>query len=97
MSVDLSEAFGTINYRLLLAKLETFPAKSLKFLQSYLSKRFQQTHVNYSLSNWAEISASVLQGSILGPLLFNIFLDDMFLLINTNNLKLQKMIILVTL
>ena len=73
--MDLSKAFDTINHSLLLAKLEAygFSMTSLKLMQSYLCNRFQRTSVNASFSNQKEIETGVPQGSILGPLLFNIF------------------------
>ena len=64
----------------------SFSAKSQILLQSYFSDRFQQTRINGSLSNWAEISVGVPQGSILGSLLFNIFLNDVFLFISNSKL-----------
>ena len=86
--LDLSKAFDTINHSLLLAKLEAygFSMTSLKLMQSYLCNRFQRTSVNSSLSDWKEIETGVPQGSILGPLLFNIFLNDIFCFLNNGNL-----------
>ena len=86
--MDLSKAFDTINHSLLLAKLEAygFSMTSLKLMQSYLCNRFQRTSVNASFSDWKEIETGVPQGSILGPLLFNIFLNDIFYFINNGNL-----------
>ena len=71
---DLSKAFGCINHELLIAKLEAygFDHESLIYVYSYLSDRKQRTIVNVSFSTWAEIIVGVPQGSILGPLLFNI-------------------------
>ena len=85
--MDLSKAFDTINYSLLLGKLEAygFSANPLRFLQSYLSNRFQQTHIKYSFSKWTQISDGAPQGSILGPLMFNIFLYNIFLFINNTH------------
>ena len=86
--MDLSKVFGTINHSLLLAKLEAygFSLTSLKLMQSYLCNRFQRTSVNASFSDWKEIETGVPQGSVLGPLLFNIFLNYIFYFINNGNL-----------
>ena len=86
--MDLSKAFDTINHSLLLAKLEAygFSMTSLKLMQSYLCNRFQRTSVNASFSNWKKIETGFPQGSILGPLLFNIFLNDIFYFISNGNL-----------
>ena len=56
-------------------------------MQSYLCNRFQRTSVNASFSDWKEIETGVPQGSILGPLLFNIFLNDIFYFISNGNLS----------
>ena len=86
--MDLSKTFDTINHSKRLAKLEAcgFSMASLKLMQSYLCKRFQRTSINASFSDWKEIETGVPQGSILGPLLFSIFLNDIFCFINNGNL-----------
>ena len=80
--MDLSKAFDTIDHSLLLAKMKAygFSTNSLRLLQSYLCHRYQRVNINGSFSEWKMISVGVPQGSILGPLFFNIFINDIFLI-----------------
>ena len=68
---------------LLLAILKAygFSNQILRLLQGYLCNRFQRSITNGSFSSWNEVITGVPQGSILGPLLFKIFLSDIFLFI----------------
>ena len=53
---------------------------ALRLIHDYLSLRKQRTRVNYSYSEWLAVMFGVTQGSVLGLLLFNIFLADLFLI-----------------
>ena len=78
--MDLSKAFDTVNHNLVLAKLNVhgFSFSSIKFIQSYLSERFQKVNINNNSSEWRKILLGVPQGSVIGPLLFSISINGIF-------------------
>ena len=78
--MDLSKAFETINHQLLLAKLHAygFSKQALAIICSYLSNQKQRIKINNVFSSWKDLILDVPQGSILGLLLFNIYLNDLF-------------------
>ena len=78
--MDLSKAFDTINHDLLIAKLHVYrlSEESLKLVKSYLTGRWQTAKLNTAFSKWTEILLWVPQGFILGPFLFNIYINDSF-------------------
>ena len=78
--LHLSKAFVAINHDLLLAKLKAygFSPNALKLMHSYLNNRKQQVRINNKFSSESTVIAEVPQGSIDGPLLFNLFVNGLF-------------------
>ncbi len=77
--IDLEKAFDTVNHEIILSKLEHYEIRdnSLAWLRSYLTNRKQSVRLNGVNSKTENVSCGVPQGSILGPLLFIIYVNDM--------------------
>ena len=85
---DLSKAFDYIVHNFLIAKLEAYGISygfSLKVMYNYLTDRKHRTKVNNSFSDFIDLLLGVPQGSILGPLLFNIYICDLFFFVEEDN------------
>ena len=80
---DLSKAFGCMTHDLLIAKLHAlnFDMNALNLIFDYMTGRKQRVKINSSFSSYLDIFQDVPQGSILGSLLCNLFLCDLFLFV----------------
>lgn len=79
MFLDISKAFDSLNHKVLLGKLESLglSSRSLRWFRSYLAGRRQCVLINRGLSDCCAITHGVPQGSILGPLLFNLYINSL--------------------
>jgi len=82
--MDLSKAFDSIPHDLLISKLYAygFSKNACQFMLSYLSNRSQRVKVKDARSRWQVVTRGIPQGSCLGPLMFNLFLNDIFSYVN---------------
>ena len=75
---DFSKAFDTVPHARLLAKLKSYGigGKLLTWIEAFLKDRKQRVIVNSQHSNWTEVTSGIPQGSVLGPILFLIYIND---------------------
>ena len=77
--IDLQKAFDTINHDILICKMKHlgFSKEATLWFKSYLSNRKFKVHINKTFSESGNLLCGVPQGSILGPLLFLLYINDM--------------------
>ena len=93
--MDISKAFGCIHHDLLVVKLHAYGLSedAVTFVYSYLKSKKQGVKINDTDSVFQILLSAIPQGSTLGSILFNIFINDLFCLLKTLNLQILQMTI----
>ena len=88
MLMSLTKTYDSLRHDLLIVKLEAcgLGNSSLNLLLDYLTFRKQKTFVGSAYSKWSKIRRGIPQGSILGPMLFNTFIYDIFMIIEQSDI-----------
>ena len=86
--IGLSKSNVRLPSEFIIAKFESygFDNISLNFFYSYFSNRKQKVKIGSAISEWIDMLTGISQGSILGPLIFNIFINDLIMLIEKSDI-----------
>ena len=94
--IDVSKAFDFVDHNILISKLQHYGIRgtALKWFESYLTSRYRLTTINNQRYSFKTITSGISQGSILGPLLYKIYVNDIFFVRILLNVCYKLMILL---